>query len=189
MRRNLEKKTLVNRTEIRHYCSAKFRKGMADSFIERHLTEYIEIATTLQEEPRLEAPHVFPNVTIETMMESVRFHLSDLIFDLDEIAISEWEDRSPTRVVISGGWQWEPCLSDLLSLTFNAIILKEPRDSSGATRYRTIGVLLSKKLPRRVVRESQSLRPSFKMKSMLSSLTAWQPICELITPFSVHFIE
>lgn len=104
IQRNYEKNMPTTRTDIRHYCSTKFNKkitkGWVDSFIGRHLTELIETTSTPQEEPRLQVPRIFLDETIKAMKEAVQMRPSDLVFNLDEVGISDWEDRKSKRVVV-----------------------------------------------------------------------------------------
>jgi hypothetical protein len=109
IQRNDEESTPTTRTEIRHYSSARFNKkatnGLVDSFIERLQTELLETTSTLheegeEEEPRLHVPRIFLHETIGAMNEAVYRHLSDSVCNLDEVGISEWEDRKSKRGVV-----------------------------------------------------------------------------------------
>ena len=104
IQRNYEKNMPTTRTDIRNYCSLKFNKkmtkGWVDSFIGRHLTELIETTSTPQEEPRLQVPRIFLDETIQAMKEAVHLRPADLVFNLDEVGISDWEDRKSKRVVV-----------------------------------------------------------------------------------------
>jgi hypothetical protein len=53
-----------------------------------------------QEEPRLQVPRIFLDVTRQAMKDAVHLRPADLIFNLDEVGISEWEDRKSKRVVV-----------------------------------------------------------------------------------------
>jgi hypothetical protein len=101
---NYEQSNPVTRTEILHYCERKFNvpatRGWVDSFILRHQSELIEKKILPQEEPRLQVPRVFLDETIRAMEASVQNRPADLIFNLDEVGVSEWENRNPKRVVV-----------------------------------------------------------------------------------------
>jgi hypothetical protein len=75
-------------------------KGWVDSFLGRHETELIETTSTRQGGPRLEVPRIFLDETIRGMNEAVHMRPSDLVFNLDEMEISEWEGRKSKRVVL-----------------------------------------------------------------------------------------
>jgi hypothetical protein len=53
-----------------------------------------------QEEPRLQVPRIFLEETICSLHETFHACPVDLVFNLDEVGISDWEDRNPKRVVI-----------------------------------------------------------------------------------------
>jgi hypothetical protein len=77
-------------------------KGSVDSLRSRYQTELIETTSTTQEEdePRLQVPRIFLDETIRAMNEAVHLRPSDLAFNLDEVGISEWEDRKSKRIVV-----------------------------------------------------------------------------------------
>jgi hypothetical protein len=85
IQRNYEKSTPVSRTEVRHYCSLKFKteitKGWVDSFIGRHLAQLIETKSMPQEEPRLKVPRVFLDATLHAMAYPVHGRPADLVFN------------------------------------------------------------------------------------------------------------
>jgi hypothetical protein len=100
----MKRKTPVSRTDVRHYFSLKFEteimKGWVDSFIGRHLTQLIETKSMPQEEPRLQVLRLFLDATLRSMAEAVHGCPADLVFNLDEVRISEWEDRKPKKVIV-----------------------------------------------------------------------------------------
>jgi hypothetical protein len=71
-----------------------------DSFILRHSDELTEKQSFPQEEPRLQVPRIFLNETISCMNEAVQGCPADLVVNLDEVGISDWEDRKPKKAVI-----------------------------------------------------------------------------------------
>jgi hypothetical protein len=62
----------------------------ADSFISRHQTELIETRSTPREEPDLQ---VLLEETMRAVRKAIRGCPAGLVFNLDEVVISEWEDR------------------------------------------------------------------------------------------------
>jgi hypothetical protein len=77
-------------------------KGQVDSFLGPHQTELIETTSTPQEEegPRIQVPRICRHETTPAMNEAVEMHPSELVFNLEDAGISEWEDRKSKRVVV-----------------------------------------------------------------------------------------
>jgi hypothetical protein len=71
----------------------KMCKGPVDFFLASDQTELIEPTSTPQEEPRLQVPRIFLDETISAMNETVHLRPSASVFNLDEVGISQWEDR------------------------------------------------------------------------------------------------
>jgi hypothetical protein len=53
-----------------------------------------------QESPRLEVPRVFLEAVIDGFRDHVHNACAELVFNLDEIGMTEWEDRSERRVIV-----------------------------------------------------------------------------------------
>ena len=104
VKQKAEKGAAVTRTDIRHYCrdvcKVEVSRGWVDSFLFRHNDELTEKKSSPQEEARLQVPRVFLDETIRSMHEAVQGCASDLVFNLDEVGISDWEDRKPKKVVV-----------------------------------------------------------------------------------------
>jgi hypothetical protein len=66
----------------------------------RHSAELIEKKSSPQEEPRLQVPRIFLEKTIWNMHETLQGCPADLVLNLDENGISDWEDRKPKKVVV-----------------------------------------------------------------------------------------
>jgi hypothetical protein len=100
-----EKCNPVTRTDLQHYCEVKYpiliSRGWADSFILRHRDDLTETKSTLQEETRLEVPHAFMDQTIHRLREYVQEMKAELVFNLDEVDMSEWEDRKDKKVIVT----------------------------------------------------------------------------------------
>jgi hypothetical protein len=73
---------------------------MGRFFISRHADELTEKKSSPPEETRLQVPRVFLEETIRTMHETIQRRPSELVFNLDEVEISDWEDRKPKKVVV-----------------------------------------------------------------------------------------
>jgi hypothetical protein len=81
-------------------CKIEGSRGWVESFITRQNGELTEKKSSPQEEPRLQVPQVFLEETIRTMHETLQGCPLDLVFNLDEVGMSGWEDRKPRKVVI-----------------------------------------------------------------------------------------
>jgi hypothetical protein len=53
-----------------------------------------------QEEPHLQVPRIFLEETIRSLHETLHGCPADLVSHLDEVGISNWEDRKPKRIVL-----------------------------------------------------------------------------------------
>jgi hypothetical protein len=99
-----DKSRPVTRTDLRRYCETKYStsisRGWVDSFILRHRDLLRETKSTPQEEARLEVPRVFLDETIRCLREYVHGMKAELVFNLDEVGVSEWEDRKEMKVVV-----------------------------------------------------------------------------------------
>jgi hypothetical protein len=104
IQKQAEKNAAVTRTDIKNHCHEvcwlEVSRGWVDSFILRHSAELTEKKSSTQEEPRLQVPRIFLEKTIRSMHETLEGCPVDLVFDLDEVGISDWEDRKPKKVVV-----------------------------------------------------------------------------------------
>jgi AraC-like DNA-binding protein len=100
-----EKSRPVTLTELRHYCEPKYSrfdsKKWMDSSIISHRACLTEKESTRQQEARLEVPRVFLVETIRCLREYVQGMKAELVFNLEEIGPSEWEDRKDKKVIVS----------------------------------------------------------------------------------------
>jgi hypothetical protein len=71
-----------------------------DSFVSRHSAELIDKKSSPQEVPRLQVPQVFIDRTVRGMHEAVQDRPADLVFNRDEVGISDCEDRQPKKMVL-----------------------------------------------------------------------------------------
>jgi hypothetical protein len=71
-----------------------------DSFLLRHSEELNETTSSPQENTRLEVPREFLRKTLRRMKDAVKGCVRDLVFNLDEVGVSDWEDRKSKRVVV-----------------------------------------------------------------------------------------
>jgi hypothetical protein len=63
-----------------------------ESFILRHQDDLSEIKSTSQENTRLEVLRAFLDEAIRCLREYVHGMKAELMFNLDEVDMSEWED-------------------------------------------------------------------------------------------------
>jgi hypothetical protein len=71
-----------------------------DSFILRYQDDLSETKSTRKEDTRLEVLRAFLDETIRCLREYVHGMKAELVFDLDEMGMSEWEDRKPKKVIV-----------------------------------------------------------------------------------------
>jgi hypothetical protein len=99
-----EKSQPSTRTDIVHYCSGKFGKVVTrrwvDSFLIRHKDDAVEAISKPQEDAHLQIPREFLPGPISGMEEAVQGCIRDLVFNLDEVGVSEWEDCKSKKVVV-----------------------------------------------------------------------------------------
>jgi hypothetical protein len=106
IRQNAESSTPVIKKEIKDYCTSQFQtsitRGWGNSLVLRHLDEIIQTTRSPQEEQRLHGPRVLLERTVYNLNEYVQGCPVELVFNLDEVGISEWEDRKARKVVLQG---------------------------------------------------------------------------------------
>jgi hypothetical protein len=99
-----EKCNPATRTDFCQHCQAKYsvarNRGWVDSFILPHRDELAETKSTPQEEARPAVPRIFLDETVRCLGEYVHGMKVELVFNLDEVGVSEWEDRKDKKVVI-----------------------------------------------------------------------------------------
>jgi hypothetical protein len=71
-----------------------------NSFILCHPDEIIQTKSVLQEQQRLQVPRVFPERTVQNLNEHIQGCVVELVFNLDEVSISDWEDRKTKKVIV-----------------------------------------------------------------------------------------
>jgi hypothetical protein len=104
IKKQAEKNAGVTRIDIKNYCREVWKLdaswGRVDSFISRHSAKLTEKKSSPQEGPRLRVPGIFFEETIHSMHETFQGCPADLVFNLDDVRISDREDRKPKRVVL-----------------------------------------------------------------------------------------
>jgi hypothetical protein len=93
------KKSTGDRKRHSSLCTENFGKsipgGWVDSFLSCNLTLLIEATSTPHENSRLQVPRGFLEETLCCMEQAVQGVVRDLVFNLDEVGVSEWEDPIP----------------------------------------------------------------------------------------------
>jgi hypothetical protein len=75
-------------------------QGWVDSFILRHRDELAETKSTPSEDARRKVRCIFLDESVRFLGEYVYGMKIELLFNLDEVGVSEWEDRKDKKVVI-----------------------------------------------------------------------------------------
>jgi hypothetical protein len=87
-----------------NHCIATFgtaaRRGLVDSFLSHHAAELFETNISPRENQRLEVSRVFLGAVIEGIRTHVQNACAEFVFNLDEVGISEWEDRVERKPII-----------------------------------------------------------------------------------------
>jgi hypothetical protein len=79
-----------------------------NSFVLRNSDDIITTTSVLQEEQRLQAPRVFLDRTVQNLKENVQGCIAELVFSLDEVGISDWEDRKSRKVIVPATMRGHP---------------------------------------------------------------------------------
>jgi hypothetical protein len=91
------KSTPLTLRDIREHVTTKYdlptTRGWVNSFIGRHIDEICQMKSSPQEAEGLEVPRCFLDQKLLCIAEFVQGRPTELVFKLDEVGISEWEDR------------------------------------------------------------------------------------------------
>jgi hypothetical protein len=98
---NSQKAKHTTRSQILSYATETFKKhlsrGWVNSFLSRRRSDLWETQSQPQEESRLSVPRGFLLRTLDALQTHVNGHFCDLVLNLAEIGVSEWEDRKPKK--------------------------------------------------------------------------------------------
>jgi hypothetical protein len=104
IRQNAEQDIPVMEGEIMDYCATqfhiKFTRGWANSFILQYSDYVIHMKSTAQEGQRLQVPRAFLEETVQNLNNHVQGCIPELVFNLDEVGISYWEDGNTKTGVV-----------------------------------------------------------------------------------------
>jgi hypothetical protein len=85
------------------YCTSQvkinFARGWINSFVLRHSQERIQTKSAPHEEQRVQVPSAFLKRTVQGLNDNGQGCVAELVFNLDEVGISDWEDRETEKVI------------------------------------------------------------------------------------------
>jgi hypothetical protein len=95
----------ITRLNLREHVATEYdvpaKRGWVNSFIRRHIGELCVAKSSPQEAQRLEIPRCFLEQTLAYIAQFVHGRPTELVFNLDQVGISEWEDRKPQKVLVA----------------------------------------------------------------------------------------
>jgi hypothetical protein len=99
-----ESNSAFTRNQLMGYVSENFDKsisrGWLNAFIGRHLDEIKVCRSFPQEDSRFVIPREHLNEHIINMQRYVSGKIAELVFNLDEVGSSDWEDRKTRKVLV-----------------------------------------------------------------------------------------
>jgi hypothetical protein len=75
-------------------------RGWVNSFLGRHWEGSYLVKSVSQETQRLEIPRCFLEKTIRDIHEYVQGRPTEIVFEIDEVGIVDWEDQKSKRVIL-----------------------------------------------------------------------------------------
>jgi hypothetical protein len=101
---NAAKNSAVTGRDVREHIAMRYHqsviRGWVNSFLRRHLEDLCRVNSVSQETQRLEVPRCFLEETIRCLHEYVKGLCTELVLNLDEVGISDWEDRKSKKVIV-----------------------------------------------------------------------------------------
>jgi hypothetical protein len=95
---------LITRRDLREHVTAEhdipIARGWVNSFIGRHIGALCVRASSPRGTQRLEIPRCFLDQTLACISQFVQRRPTEFVFNLDQVGISEWEDRKPKEVIV-----------------------------------------------------------------------------------------
>jgi hypothetical protein len=103
-KQNAEQDRPVTRGEIMDYYAPQFKikstRGWVNSFVLTHWDEVIQTKRGAQEGHRWQVPRALLERIIQDLHEYLQGSVAELVFNLDEVGIADWEDRKTNKVII-----------------------------------------------------------------------------------------
>lgn len=94
----------MTQTELLEYVRQNYdmhlTRGWVHAFIGRHLDKLHLCRSLPQEDSRLLVPRAYLEQHIDNMKMIVQGKFSELVFNLDEVGSSDWEDQKPKKVIV-----------------------------------------------------------------------------------------
>jgi hypothetical protein len=104
IQQNAEQSTPVGKTQIKNYCTTQLKvlisRGWVNSFVLRYSDQIFKTKSTSQEQQRWQVPRMFLERTVQDLKEHVKGCMVQLVFNLDEVGISDWEDRKTKTALV-----------------------------------------------------------------------------------------
>lgn len=101
---NAAKSTAVTARDVRAHIRSHYHmpvsRGWVNSFVGRHLDRLCKAKSVPQEAQRLEVPRCFLDEIVRCLTHFVHGCVAELVFNLDEVGISDWEDRTTRKVIV-----------------------------------------------------------------------------------------
>jgi hypothetical protein len=101
---NASKSTAVTPRDVLTYVTTHYNfpvtLGWVNSFLLRNSERFCQMKSVPQETPRLEVPRCFLDETSQCITQFVQGRPNELVFNLDAVGVSEWEDRKPKKVIV-----------------------------------------------------------------------------------------
>jgi hypothetical protein len=101
---NAAKSRAVTPRDLKEHLTTQYSlfatRGCVNSFMSRHLEELCKIKRVRQRAQRLEDPRCFLDETVPCIPQVVHDLPTELVFNLAEVGISDWEDRTSKPVIV-----------------------------------------------------------------------------------------
>jgi hypothetical protein len=91
--------------------------GRINVFVLHYPDEIIHMKSVLQEEQCLHVPQVFLYITVQNRNEHIQKCTSELVFSLAQVAISDWEARKMTKVVVPAALRARRSIMEYLEMS------------------------------------------------------------------------
>jgi hypothetical protein len=103
IRQNADSSIAITRQEIRHCYTSQFQTATSQDwenlFVLRSRDEMIQQKSIRKDRQRLQVQQLCLDRSVQDPKEYVQRSITELIFNLDEVGISDWEDRKTRNIV------------------------------------------------------------------------------------------
>jgi hypothetical protein len=93
MQQKAEQSTPIGKTEIKDYCTTQLKvlitRAWVNSFVLRQSDQIFKTKSTPQEQQCLQVPRRFVERTVQDLKEHIQGCVADLMFNPDEVGISD----------------------------------------------------------------------------------------------------